>query len=167
MEKWDLYDENRIVIGEHVRGDELPDNGYHLVVHVWIKNNKNQFLISRRAENRPTFPLMWECVGGSVLTGESSLQGAIREVKEEIGIDFDKKDGKLLFSKVRKIINNKKYNDILDVWLFEFNGDFDLKNATTDEVECCKWLNINQIKDLYNDKKLVPSLEYIFDSKFD
>lgn len=33
-------------------------------------------------------PLMWECVGGSVLRGESSVDGAVREVKEEVGIDL-------------------------------------------------------------------------------
>lgn len=81
MEIWDLYDENRNIIGEHIRGEKLPDDGYHLVVHAWIKNSNNEFLISRRAVNRPTFPLMYECVGGSVIKGESSLTGAIREIK--------------------------------------------------------------------------------------
>lgn len=34
-EIWDLYDENRHIIGTHIRGNELPPEGYHLVVHVW------------------------------------------------------------------------------------------------------------------------------------
>ena len=80
MEIWDLYNENREIIGEHVRGEELPENAYHLVVHVWIENANGEFLISQRSESRKIFPLMWETVGGSVLIGETSLQGAIREV---------------------------------------------------------------------------------------
>ena len=77
MERWDLYTEDRKLTGEtHIRGMELPENKYHLVVHVWIKNSQGKYLISQRSANRPTFPLMWECVGGSVLYGESSLQGA-------------------------------------------------------------------------------------------
>ena len=40
MELWDLYNENREIIGDHVRGEELPDNAYHLVIHVWIKNRE-------------------------------------------------------------------------------------------------------------------------------
>ena len=60
-------------------------DGYHLVVHVWIRNSKGEYLISQRSANRPTYPLMWECVGGSVVKGEDSLQGAIREAKEEVG----------------------------------------------------------------------------------
>ena len=31
---------------------------------------------------------MWECVGGSVVKGEDSLLGAIREAKEEVGVDL-------------------------------------------------------------------------------
>ena len=163
MEVWDLYDENKNVTGKYcVRGNEIPDNYYHLVVHVWIKNDKGEYLISQRSENRPTFPLMWECVGGSVLKGESSLQGAIRETKEEVGIDFKESEGKLAYSKVRKTVNGKKFNDIMDVWLFEYNGDVKLENATTDEVRDIKWMKKEEIKELLENKKLVQTLDYFF-----
>ena len=34
-EIWDLYDKNRELLGrEHVRGEQLPIDGYHLVAHV-------------------------------------------------------------------------------------------------------------------------------------
>ena len=36
---------------------------------------------------------MWECVGGSVVKGEDSLQGAVRETKEEVGIDLNPESG--------------------------------------------------------------------------
>ena len=106
---------------------------------------------------------MWECVGGSVLKGESSLQGAIRETKEEIGIDFKKSEGKLVYSKVRKIVNGKKFNDIMDVWLFEYNGEVKLENATTDEVRDIKWMKKEEIKELLENKKLVQTLDYFFE----
>lgn len=141
MEVWDLYDENKNVTGKYcIRGNEIPDNYYHLVVHVWIKNNKGEYLISQRSADRKSLPLMWECVGGSVLKGESSLEGAIRETKEEVGIDLTQLEGKLVLSKVRRNINGKKFNDIMDVWLFEYNGDVDLEKATTDEVKDIKWM---------------------------
>ena len=42
-EIWDLYDENRELLGkDHVRGEQLPIDGYHLVVHVWIRNSKGR-----------------------------------------------------------------------------------------------------------------------------
>lgn len=164
MELWDLYDESRNPIGrEHVRGKEIPDGCYHLVVHVWIRNSKGQYLISQRSANRPTFPLMWETVGGSVLRGETSLQGAIREVKEEVGIDILGTENNLVFSQVRKQINGKKFIDILDVWLFEYNGEVQLENATTDEVAQTKWLTVTEINDLYKTGQLVSTLGYFFD----
>ena len=74
MELWDLYNENRELLGRDlVRGEEIPEGCYHLVVHVWIRNHKGEYLISQRSADRPTFPLIWECVGGSVLKGEDSL----------------------------------------------------------------------------------------------
>lgn len=45
---------------------------------------------------------MWECVGGSVVKGEDSLQGAIREAKEEVGVDLMPENGQVLFTKIRK-----------------------------------------------------------------
>ena len=99
MELWDLYNENREIIGEHIRGKKLPASTFHLVVHVWIKNPKGKYLISQRSKNRPTHPLKWECVGGAVLKGENSLQCALREVKEEVGIDLTNCKRKMLFLK--------------------------------------------------------------------
>lgn len=164
MEVWDLYDENKNITGEYCkRGNQIPDGYYHLVVHVWIKNNKGEYLISQRAENRPTCPLMWECIGGSVLKGETSLQGAIRETKEEVGIDLTEVAGKLVFSKIRKFIGGKKCDDIMDVWVFEYNGKVDLKNATTNEVRDVKWMKKEEIKELFENNKFVQTLYYFFE----
>ena len=162
-EIWDLYNEKKEIIGkDHVRGEQLPIDGYHLVVHVWIRNSKGKYLISQRSVNRPTYPLMWECVGGSVVKGEDSLQGAIREAKEEVGVDLEPDKGQVLFTKVRKIIEGKIINDIVDVWLFDYDGVVDLNNATTDEVAQVAWMDREQIKELFEQKMFVGTLEYFF-----
>ena len=132
------------------------------MVHVWIRNSKGEYLISQRAANRPTFPLMWECVGGSVVKGEDSLLGAIRETKEEVGVDLNLENGQVLFTKTRKIIEGKIFNDILDVWLFEYDGEVDLSNATTDEVAQVAWMYRSQIKELFDADMFVDTLEYFF-----
>ena len=134
MEKWDLYTKYREKSGkEQIRGEKIPNGFYHLVVHVWIRNCKGEYLISQRSVSRPTFPLMWECVGGSVLMGESSIDGALREVNEEVGLDLQPEAGKLLFTKIRGTdakYECKEFNDIMDVWLFEYDGDLHLEDAT-------------------------------------
>lgn len=91
------------------------------------------------------------------------MQGAVREVKEEVGLDLDASSGKLLFSKVRKTLNGRKFNDILDVWLFEYNGEVDLSASTTEEVAQTCWMTRKQIRDLFDRGLLVDSLSYFFD----
>ena len=162
-EIWDLYDDNRKRLGkDHVRGVQLPIDGYHLVVHVWIRNSKGEYLISQRSANRPTFHLVWECVDGSVIKGEDSLQGAVRESKEEVGVDLNPESGQVLFTKTRKIIEGKIFNDILDVWLFEYDGEVNLSNATTDEVAQVAWMGRSQIKELFDANMFGDTLEYFF-----
>ena len=162
-EIWDLYDENRELLGkDHVRGEQLPIDGYHLVVHVWIRNSKGEYLISQRSANRPTFPLVWECVDGSVVKGEDSLQGALREVKEEVGVDLLPEKGQVILSDIKKIEFGKVVNKIVDVWLFEYDGEVDLGNATTDEVAQVAWMNREQIKELFDANMFVETLEYFF-----
>ena len=111
-EVWDLYDENRKLLEPlGIRDEQLPDGMYHLVVHIWIRNPQGQYLISKRTANKP-FGLMWESTGGSVTMGEDSLMGALREVKEEIGIDLKAENGQMLRSDIRG-------DNIRDVWIFE------------------------------------------------
>ena len=162
-EIWDLYDENRELLGkDHVRGEQLPIDGYHLVAHVWIRNSKGEYLIAQRSANRPTFPLVWECVDGSVIKGENSLQGALREVKEEVGVDLLPEKGHVILSDIKKIEFGKVVNKIVDVWLFEYDGEVDLSNATTDEVAQVAWMNRSQIKELFDANMFVDTLEYFF-----
>lgn len=164
MEIWDLYDEKRKLTGRtHIRGEELPDGCYHLVVHVWIRNSMGEYLISQRAADRPTYPLKWECVGGSVIKGEDSLHGALREVKEEVGISLPAESGRVVYTKTRGYVDGRRFNDIMDVWLFEYDGDADLANADTKEVADTKWLKTADIQKLYDDGELVDTLGYFFD----
>ncbi len=158
MEIWDLYTADRKLTGRtHIRGEEIPDGYHHLVVHVWIRNGRGEYLISQRAASRPTFPLMWECVGGSVTVGEDSLTGALRETKEEVGVDLDPAAGKVVFSRTRSY-----FHDILDVWLFEYDGEADLARATTDEVAQIKWMTAAEIRALCESGEFVDTLTYFF-----
>lgn len=159
MEIWDLYDRQRHVIGEHIRGRELPENGYHLVVHVWVRSSGGKYLMSRRSRNKSSYPLLWECVGGSAFKGEDSISAAVRETKEETGLNFAKENGELLFTFIRDTVGGKRINDIVDVWLFRYDGDIPLGKATTDEVEEAKWMSKDEISALRDEGQLVTSIK--------
>lgn len=119
-ELWDVYDENRNLSGKlHPRGKLLPEGSYHLVVHVWILGHDGRFLITRRSPNKG-FPNMWECTGGSALAGDDSLTAALREVREETGLQLDPENGKC-------VLSVRKRDYFRDVWLFR--QDFDLSQV--------------------------------------
>ena len=165
-EIWDLYNEKRELTGrDQVRGKEIPQGYYHLVVHVWIRNRCGKYLISQRSADRPTHPLKWECVGGSVLKGEDSLTGALRETKEEVGLSLEPKDGKIVRSTIGRIVNGVRFSDIVDVWLFPYDGPVSLETATTKEVAQIAWLNRQQIKELFDQGDFVDTLGYFFEEK--
>ncbi|MBQ6144080.1 MAG: NUDIX domain-containing protein [Clostridia bacterium] len=162
MELWDLYTKNRVKTGEiHEREDPMPKDRYHLVVNAWLKNSEGKYLISKRSKTKSKNPLMFETVGGAALKGENSIEAIVREVKEEIGIDLDPKMGKLIYSDVRKNLNS-----IWDVFLFDYNGPVNLKNATTDEVESVGWMTTDEIYELHKKGLLVSTLSYCFEKVF-
>ena len=163
MELWDLYNERRELTGrDHIRGEEVSQGFYHLVVHIWIRNSKGEYLISQRSADRPAYPLMWECAGGSVTKGEDSLTGALRETKEEVGLTLSPEDGKLVYSVVGRVVNGVKFTVIVDVWLFEYDGPVSLEQATTKEVAQTAWMTKEQIKELFDTGKLVHTSGYFF-----
>lgn len=62
----------------------------------------------------------------------------------------------------REQLESKIFNDIMDVWLFEYDGEVDLSNATTDEVAQVTWMDRKQIKELFDADMFVDTLEYFF-----
>lgn len=159
-EFWDLYDAERHRTGEiHIRGQEIPNARYHIAVHVWIHNRNGEFLISQRSQTRPTYPLYWETVGGSVQQGEDSLSAAIREAKEEAGVTLSPAQGRLIES-----LRRDHYRDFLDIWLFPCEDGPHLDRAETpDEVADCRWMTPEEICDLCDAGRFVHSKQGFLD----
>ncbi len=91
MELWDAYDVSFKKIKDKtlIRGEKIPQGFYHLVCDVLVKHIDGTYLLMKR-DLRKTFGGMWEATaGGSALIGESPLQCAFRELKEETGIIAD------------------------------------------------------------------------------
>lgn len=154
-EYWDLFDINRKNLGiTHLRGEVIPDGMYHLVVHAWIMDYSGNFLISQRQKGR-TDELLWERTGGSVLAGESSLDGALREIDEELGINICNCSHFFIKSEKRE-----QFRDFFDAWLFLVNNS-DISCKINDaEVLAWKWASFEELTHLKEEKKLVKSSEY-------
>ncbi len=156
-ELWDLYDSDRTLTGQTmIRGEDVPEGRYHLTVDVWITDGRGRYLISRRSLNRPTYAGMYETAGGSCVVGETSLEGAVREAYEEVGVELSGCPGRLIFSE-------KHGNYFKDAWLFEYRGEIDLSKATTDEMMELAWMTEDEIRGLFARERFVESLGYFFD----
>ena len=131
------------------RGTKLSDDEYQLVSNAWIRNSEGKFLISQRVEWK-AHPLMWECTGGSVLMGENTYEGAIREAKEELTIDISNAPYAFVGTTTRYYENCP---DIFDVYLFEIDTPIDEITIQKEEVKDDKWATIEEILELYNKGK--------------
>ena len=88
-EMWDVVNEYGNPYGytiERADARHLKGDLFHRVVSVYTVSKDGKVLITRRSAAK-SHPHKWEITCGSVLAGESPLKGAIRELKEETGID--------------------------------------------------------------------------------
>ena len=56
---------------------------------VFILNKFGQFLLTKRSESDSLNPGLWDFPNGRVNSGESPQKAAIRELKEEAGVEID------------------------------------------------------------------------------
>jgi len=169
MEKeyWDILDSNRNKTGRTIqRGKKLADGDFHLVVHVWIRTSKNRYIISKRKTNRPIFPGLWECTGGSAIAGDDSLTTALKETKEELGIDLDPKNGRVIHQYDG---TNTFSPNFVDVWLFEQKVKIEDIVCQETEVEEARIVSKEEILKMMKTKEFVPIFDVylpkVFESK--
>ena len=152
-ELWDVYTIDRKATGKTcIRGEQsaLSDDEFHLWVMVWIKNpTTGKYLVSQRTADKDTDPLKWETVAGHSILGETSLDAALREVYEEVGIELKAENAKILATKIVMTVDGRRHNWIRDSFYFETTAEPDLNKATTKEVIQSKWLTFAEIKEMY------------------
>lgn len=135
MEIWDIFDCYGNRTGRTIdRGGVLKDGEYHLVVHIYIINKKGEYLIQKRSMKKELMPGIWDITGGSVVSGEDSLSGAIREVKEELGITLSPKD---LFLVDRL----QRTHSLVDIWAAYADITLDDVIMQEDEVDEVKFVS--------------------------
>ncbi len=93
-EIWELVDEQKKKTGilhEREYSELIPNGLYHIVVEIWTNTKEGEILLTQRHPSKP-MGLLWECTMGSVVVGEESAEGAVRELAEETGIRARKED---------------------------------------------------------------------------
>ncbi|MCL2079462.1 MAG: NUDIX domain-containing protein [Oscillospiraceae bacterium] len=167
VELWDVYDINRNKTGRlHERGKPMEAGDYHLVVHIWIMNDKGEFLISKRALDITGWAGMWQTTGGSAVSGDDSLTTALKETVEEIGVVLDPKNGQL-FKQYMSSHANDEGGAFYDVWLFRQDVNISSIIFKPDETCDAMWANKGKIKQMIDDgifisEEAYPYLDELF-----
>lgn len=67
-----------------------------------LENTDGLFLIQQRSDTKATRPGQWDITAGAVDCGEVSLDGALREAKEEVGLTLPREKMQFLFRDKRR-----------------------------------------------------------------
>ena len=92
MEEYvDVMDAEGTYTGEKVLKSVAHNKGlFHPTVHIWFYTKDGNILLQQRGRNKSTFPLLWDVsVAGHIASGEDIVDAAIREIKEEIGLELE------------------------------------------------------------------------------
>lgn len=161
MELWEVLDDNGNPTGEIMKkyDQKIFDRGlYHLGADVWIINSDNKILIQKRAKQKKLEPNVWAMTGGSVILGEKSINTIVREAKEELNIDINADNLKL-------ITKFKTGNVWIDTYILRCDYDIYKMKFQEDEVSDVKWATWTEINDLVNSGKFIKH-RWEFVSKF-
>ncbi len=125
-ELWQVYSDNGSPIKDDGRDHSAFNDDLSLIMgnsHIWFWKKSDSgvdILLQQRSLNKNSKPGWFHIsAGGHINVGETALQAAIREAKEEMGLDIE--PSKLHFSFSTRIIGRNP-NDIVTVYLYELNG---------------------------------------------
>lgn len=118
---------------------------YHKPVWIWIINTKGEILVQKRAVTKKNHPNLWDMPSaGHVIAGEASIEGAIRETYEELGVKTAPSDYKFIC----EYIFDKNF-EIAQIYLLKLDLDIKDFKLQKEEVAEVKWLTYNEFKDLF------------------
>jgi len=110
----EVVDENDKVIVLETRGKIHKEGLLHREIHIWFLTPKGEIIFQLRSKNKDTYPDKLDAtVGGHVEPNDTYKETAIKECKEETGVDIDlnklvfiTKMKKKSFDKATGLINN-------------------------------------------------------------
>ena len=156
MEKRDLYDKNRKITGETIyKGVPVPEGKYIIVILVMIQNSKGEFLIQKRSKQKDG---KYAATGGHVKTGQTSIEGMMDEIQEELGLIVKPEELELLFS-------GREDEQQVFFDLYYMKKDFEISDLALqeEEVESVKWMTLQEIDDLIKkDMFLINHAEEVY-----
>jgi len=160
MELLDIVNDKNEVIGHAEREEIYRKKLPHRIVHVLIFDDQGKMALHKRSNSVSFCPNHWSTpVGGHVLSGETYKQAALREYKEELGINSPVE---FAFEDVYDDgIRPKKF---LQTFKTLYNGPFNINPKAVQEI---RFFTLDEIKEMIKNKELFhPELLFLLKKHF-
>ena len=132
-EIFDIVNERDEVIGQRPRNEVHRLGLMHRAVHVLVYNSRGEMFLQKRSLKKDRQPGVWDSsASGHVDGGESYDTSAVREVKEEIGLDCGS-GLKRLFKLPASPATDQEH-----VWVYRFDSDGPL-TLNEEEIDSGDW----------------------------
>jgi isopentenyl-diphosphate delta-isomerase type 1 len=157
-EIFDIVDEQDRVIGQAPRSRCHGDPSLiHRVAHVLVFNPVGGLLLQKRSMRKDIQPGRWDTsVGGHLDPGESYLEAARREMKEELGVS-----GVPLTFLYRSKIRNKIESENVATYLTVFRGKIQFN---PEEIESVHYWMAEEIESALGSGVFTPNFEEEWES---
>ena len=152
MEYIDIFDENNNPIGEIKEKTKAHDDGnFHRTAHIWIINDENELLLQKRSASKKSHPNCWDISGaGHIRAGESVLEGATRELKEELGVEVE--ENELQYIATVKSTKNPKNKEFGYVYLLKCNKKVNDYIFEDEEVSEVKYVYFEELEKMVEER---------------
>ena len=165
-EYFDIVDDNGIPTGEIVSRDDAHKYGIqHRTAHVWIIKGKPDgydILLQKRSRDKDSFPGQYDTSSaGHIPAGDESLESALRELKEELGIEAGQDD--LHYAGSFHIHYEKEFhgsmfrdNEIARVYVYEKPVEIEKLSLQGSEVEEVRWFDLDEVwNEIHNNRERI------------
>ncbi len=124
---------------------------YHHTVHIWYYTKDREILLAQRSAKKTICPLLWDVsVAGHIDAGETPQIAAIRETKEEIGLELSEQDLHAvgIFECFQKYENGIIDNEFHNTFISELKVPLSKLTPQDGEVEALKLVTFDTFKNL-------------------
>ena len=126
---------------------------FHATAHIWFFTSDHQILLQKRALTKKVFPGIWDIsVAGHIGAGEKILQGAKREILEEIGLELQEKDLIKIGTRIHQVShsNGIQDNEHHHVFIAELKTSVEKLTLQKEEVTDIKLWDLKILKETKN-----------------
>ncbi len=112
-----------------------------IITHTLLVNPRGEILILQRSKKDNVLPGYWDIPGGTLEDGEDPAVGAIREVKEETGIDIS--NPRLFFQKSN--VDSQKNKQFITL-IFQVKTTENAVVLNPEDHDAYKWIQLSEIQ---------------------